>query len=101
MLEVEGVPRPLAAEAGLAVRRTAQEALTNVRKHAPGASARVRLAYAEDGGVQLEVVNGPGRRPAELGDSGSGYGLLGMRERAELLGGELEAGPARAASGCC
>ncbi|GAA0658110.1 histidine kinase [Kitasatospora atroaurantiaca] len=92
---VEGTARPLNAEAGLAVRRTAQESLTNVRKHAPGGRVTLRLAYLE-GTVELEVRNSGaprGEAPGELADSGSGYGLLGMRERAELLGGELLAGP--------
>ncbi|MGK4580834.1 sensor histidine kinase [Kitasatospora sp. HPMI-4] len=94
-LIVWGTARPLAAEAALAVRRTTQEALTNVRKHAPGSRVTVRLGYLEDG-VELEVRNGRPPRGAgsgELAVSGSGYGLLGMRERAELLGGELLAGP--------
>ncbi|MEV4560983.1 histidine kinase [Kitasatospora sp. NPDC049285] len=93
-LAVLGVPRPLPAEAGLAVRRTAQEALTNVRKHAPGGRVALRLAYRE-GAVELEVRNSGAPRGGDpaLADSGSGYGLLGMRERAELLGGELLAGP--------
>ncbi|UNO39565.1 histidine kinase [Streptomyces sp. MST-110588] len=92
-LEVVGERRELAPEAGLAVRRTAQEALTNVRKHAPGARVTVRLEYA-DGEVELMVRNRGGRdRPGALAASGSGYGLLGMRERAELLGGTLESGP--------
>ncbi|MEV7782631.1 histidine kinase [Kitasatospora sp. NPDC088351] len=94
-LTVTGTPRPLAAEAGLAVRRTAQEALTNVRKHAPGARCTVELRYLP-GAVELEVrnVRAPrGESPGELAASGSGYGLLGMRERAELLGGTLLAGP--------
>ncbi|MGW1173159.1 sensor histidine kinase [Kitasatospora sp. NPDC002543] len=99
-LTVTGTPRPLAAEAALAVRRTAQEAVTNVRKHAPGARCAVELRYL-DGAVELEVRNtrpprGPsagGSSPEELAASGSGYGLLGMRERAELLGGTLVAGP--------
>lgn len=81
------------AEAGLAVRRVAQEALTNVRKHAPGARVDVRLEYARDD-VGLEVRDFGGRgKPGELASSGSGYGLLGMRERAELLGGTLDSGP--------
>ncbi|MFG2843284.1 sensor histidine kinase [Kitasatospora sp. NPDC048296] len=95
VLTVTGTPRPLAAEAGLAVRRTAQEAVTNVRKHAPGARCTVELRYL-DGAVELEVRNtrAPrGESSGELADSGSGYGLLGMRERAELLGGTLLAGP--------
>nr|WP_233533821.1 histidine kinase [Kitasatospora sp. SolWspMP-SS2h] len=93
-LTVDGVPRPLPAEAGLAVRRVAQEALTNARKHAPGGRVDVRLGYL-DGAVELRVRNSAAPRGAHpvLGDSGSGYGLLGMRERAELLGGELLAGP--------
>ena len=93
-VEIEGLARPLGAEAGVAVRRTAQEALTNIRKHAPGAPCEIRLAYLE-GSVELEVRNGAGTRPdaAELTRSGSGLGLIGMRERAELLGGSLMAGP--------
>ncbi|MFJ1756285.1 sensor histidine kinase [Kitasatospora sp. NPDC088134] len=93
-LTVDGVPRPVPAEPGLAVRRTAQEALTNARKHAPGGRVEVRLAYL-DGAVELTVRNSGAPRGADpvLGDSGNGYGLLGMRERAELLGGELLAGP--------
>ncbi|WSL80808.1 histidine kinase [Kitasatospora sp. NBC_01266] len=94
-LTVTGTPRPLGAEAGLAVRRTAQEALTNVRKHAPRAGRAVVLRYLEQA-VELEVRNSGGPADpaaAELAASGSGYGLLGMRERAELLGGSLAAGP--------
>ncbi|MFD7665328.1 sensor histidine kinase [Streptomyces sp. NPDC059788] len=100
-LEVAGERRELSPEAGLALRRVAQEALTNVRKHAPGARVTVRLAYTE-GEVELEVRDSGARRkvrggrPGTLGDlgsSGSGYGLLGMRERAELLGGTLDSGP--------
>ncbi|WP_224280362.1 sensor histidine kinase [Streptomyces sp. LS1784] len=99
-LTVVGTPRPLAAEAALAVRRTAQEAVTNVRKHAAGARCSVELRYL-DGAVELEVRNTRPPRgrsagelaPGALAASGSGYGLLGMRERAELLGGTLVAGP--------
>ncbi|MEU6881678.1 histidine kinase [Streptomyces sp. NPDC046712] len=94
-VEVIGVRRPLPAEASQAVRRVAQEALTNVRKHAPGARTRLRLAY-ETGEVALEIRDSGAAGGAEgigLSASGSGYGLLGMRERAELLGGTLDAGP--------
>ncbi|MDH6439495.1 signal transduction histidine kinase [Streptomyces sp. SAI-144] len=88
---ISGERRPLPAEASQAVRRVAQEALTNVRKHAPGAKIRVWLEYGEDR-VTL-VVRDSGGSPGELGATGGGYGLLGMRERAELLGGSLDAGP--------
>ncbi|MFI9720118.1 sensor histidine kinase [Streptomyces sp. NPDC052396] len=92
-LEVTGEPRRLPAEAALAVRRVAQEALTNVRKHAPGAWVEMRFAYL-DGEVELLVRDGGARGEINgLASSGAGYGLLGMRERAELLGGTLEAGP--------
>ncbi|POX48483.1 sensor histidine kinase [Streptomyces sp. Ru72] len=86
-----GERRPLPAEASQAVRRVAQEALTNVRKHAPGAKVRLRLEYAEHQ-VTLDVRDSGGS-PGGLAGSGAGYGLLGMRERAELLGGSLQAGP--------
>ncbi|MCG7206262.1 sensor histidine kinase [Streptomyces arenae] len=86
---VTGERRALPAEASQTVRRVAQEALTNVRKHAHGAKVRVRLDYGEHD-VTLNVRDSGGR-PGELTGAGSGYGLLGMRERAELLGGSLEA----------
>ncbi|WP_371775781.1 sensor histidine kinase [Streptomyces sp. NBC_01438] len=92
-VRVEGERRALTAEASQAVRRVAQEALTNVRKHAPGARVLIRLEYLPDG-IALEVSDSGGRGPeGDLAVSGSGYGLLGMRERAELLGGTLEVGP--------
>ncbi len=98
-LDTGGTARALGPEAGQAVRRVAQEALTNVRRHAAGAETRVRLVY-EEGETVLEVHNdgvpeGAGRKGVQEGEaaSGGGYGLLGMRERAELLGGTLEAGP--------
>ncbi|MFD7679268.1 sensor histidine kinase [Streptomyces sp. NPDC060187] len=88
---VTGERQLLPAEASQAVRRVAQEALTNVRKHAPGAKVHIRLDYGEHE-VTLDVRDSGGK-PGELSGSGAGYGLLGMRERAELLGGSLEAGP--------
>ncbi|MEV0323572.1 sensor histidine kinase [Streptomyces sp. NPDC050658] len=88
---VAGARRALPAEASQAVRRVAQEAVTNVRKHAPGAKVSVRLEYGA-GEVTLDVRDS-GAPPGELTGSGAGYGLLGMRERAELLGGSLLAGP--------
>ncbi|MFF4895704.1 sensor histidine kinase [Streptomyces sp. NPDC001068] len=87
---VTGERRALPAEASQAVRRVAQEALTNVRKHAYGAKVQVWLDYQEHQ-VTLNVRDSGGR-PGDLTGVGGGYGLLGMRERAELMGGSLEAG---------
>jgi signal transduction histidine kinase len=99
-LEIGGEPRPLGSEAALAVFRTAQEALTNVRKHAEEAQrVAIRLDYDPDG-VQLIVTDSAGDgaeprvpQPAALHAAGAGYGVSGMRERAELIGGRLLAGP--------
>jgi signal transduction histidine kinase len=88
---ITGEPRQPTAGAVLAVIRTAQEALTNVRKHAPGAAVSIALRYEGDR-CELEVTDSGGR-PGPLAESGGGYGLVGMRERAELIGGTLEAGP--------
>jgi signal transduction histidine kinase len=91
---VTGTPRLLGVEAALTAYRTAQEALTNARKHAPGQAIRMFLDYTESE-VTVLVVN---RRPAvagagDLAATGAGYGLTGLRERAALAGGTLEAGP--------
>jgi signal transduction histidine kinase len=92
-VEIEGLTRPLQADAGLTVYRAAQESLTNVRKHAPGAPVRLKLVFGEEK-VVLTVANGaPTEPPSALAESGGGYGLAGLKERAELIGGSLEAGP--------
>ncbi|MGO9081782.1 MAG: sensor histidine kinase [Streptosporangiaceae bacterium] len=94
-LTVEGPPRAVPPEIGLALYRTAQEALTNTAKHSgAGAHAQLSLRYAPDS-VELIVTDGPaGGHPAvPSGLTFGGYGLTGMRERAELLGGTLTAGP--------
>jgi signal transduction histidine kinase len=89
---VSGTPRPLDAEPGLALFRTAQEALTNVRKHAPGSAVTVHLDYQRTG-VRLTVRNDGGgatdRGPAPPG----GHGLAGIRERVGLAGGTVTAAP--------
>ena len=78
-----------------AVYRTVQEGLTNARKHAPGAAVSVRVARrgSRDGDVlEVVVANGP-RSGRPLGLPSSQMGLVGLRERADLLGGDLVAGP--------
>jgi signal transduction histidine kinase len=71
--------------------RIVQEALTNARRHAPGAAVDVDVDYA-DGTLRLRIRdNGPG----EAGDApATGHGLLGMQERAAMVGGKLSTGPA-------
>ncbi|MEV6417286.1 histidine kinase [Kribbella sp. NPDC051718] len=88
--DLEGQSRELAPEAMAALYRALQEALTNTRKHAPGAPINVVLRYA-DARTVLTVDDHPGKPPARA--VSGGYGLLGMRERAELIGGSLEVGP--------
>ena len=87
--EVGGVERELPADVMSTLYRTVQEALVNTRKHAPGAPVVVKLSYGEE--VRLTIEDRPGRRPGRAAPGG--YGLLGMRERADLVGGSLEAGP--------
>lgn len=89
-LTVEGTPRDLPGSVEDALFRTAQEALSNARKHAVGAPVDVLLAYRDDA-TELTVTDHQGRRPT-AGTNG-GYGLTGMRERAELIGGQLATGP--------
>ncbi|MFE3581081.1 sensor histidine kinase [Streptomyces vinaceus] len=102
---VRGTARPLPPTVGLTVFRIVQEALTNARKHAVGARAHVRLTYGPDG-VEVEVRDdgaggarpaaapraGGARTGASRTSTGSGYGLIGMRERVALQGGTLETG---------
>jgi signal transduction histidine kinase len=78
----------------LAAYRIVQEALTNARRHAPGAAVDVELDFADDA-LHLRVRdNGPGPPLAQDGQIQAGHGLLGMRERAAAVGGELTTGPA-------
>jgi signal transduction histidine kinase len=87
-----GAPRALASAVRLALYRVAQEALTNVRKHARPARVEVRLEYLKDE-VSLAVEDMAGHLVAAPAACDGGYGLTGMRERAELLGGTLTAAP--------
>jgi signal transduction histidine kinase len=88
-LHVMGQPRPLPPKAGLALYRAAQEALTNARKHAPGAPLTMSLEFRPDD-IVLCVDNGAATSaPTSIE---SGFGLQGMRERLELAGGALDVG---------
>ncbi len=89
-LTLEGAVVPLPTGVDLCAYRILQEALTNVRRHAPGAAVEVELEYRPDT-LRLRVRDhGPG--PAA--EDPDGHGLLGMRERAIMVGGTLVAGPA-------
>jgi signal transduction histidine kinase len=95
---VSGTPRPLGSEARLALYRVAQEALTNIARRARPDRVELHLAW-EPPAARLTVedfAGAAGPRPASAGENGpgreagpGGYGLTGMRERAELLGGTL------------
>jgi signal transduction histidine kinase len=90
-LAVDGEPRPLSPGLDLSAYRIVQEGLTNVRKHAAGAPARVTVTWAPRE-LALEVRDDGPRAAAPNGSSG--HGLVGMRERVRMHGGELHAGPA-------
>jgi signal transduction histidine kinase len=93
-LRVDGEPRPLPAAVELAGYRVVQESLTNAIRYAAGAAATVHLAYRDDG-IMVEVTDdGPGAAAGAAAIRGGGVGLAGLRERARLLGGKLEAGSA-------
>jgi signal transduction histidine kinase len=90
---VTGQARPVSAEASLAAYRTAQEALTNARKHAPGQPVTLRLGFDDDQ-ITVSVVSPLPQVgvQAPLASTGAGYGLAGLAERAALAGGELTSG---------
>jgi signal transduction histidine kinase len=89
-LAVDGRPRGVPPGLSTSVYRVVQEALTNVRRHAPGAAAAVTIRYAGTG-VDVRVHNDAAT--ASSHGAGSGHGLRGASERAALYGGQLEAGP--------
>jgi signal transduction histidine kinase len=94
-LEVTGTPWPLPSEVSLAVRRTAQESLTNAAKHAPGSTPVLHLRFDAEQLVLTVSDDGrpDGMAPASIATLGGGFGLDGLRERARLIGGTLVAGP--------
>jgi signal transduction histidine kinase len=90
-VHLEGLVGPLPPAAARVVHRLAQEALTNARKHAPGAA--VSIAVATDGGdISVLIRNDrPATPPMDL--PGSGAGLVGLAERVRLVGGTIHSGP--------
>jgi signal transduction histidine kinase len=93
-VETTGKPRPVPEDVGLTGYRIAQEALTNVLKHAGPAQALLRLHYGEE----LEITVTDDGRGAAAGlagtrPPGAGRGTTGMRERVSMLGGQFSAGP--------
>jgi signal transduction histidine kinase len=82
---ISGTPRPVSSAVALALHRTTLEALTNVRKHADAANVEIELAFRASRRVQLRVHDdGKGAADATMG---TGFGLRGIRERAEQLNG--------------
>jgi signal transduction histidine kinase len=94
-LDLEEATHPLNPDLCLALYRCAQEALTNIRKHAHATKVLLRLSTSDEQEDQVELTvldNGQGR-PLEHEQRASGFGLRGMRERVALLDGTLRAGP--------
>jgi signal transduction histidine kinase len=100
-LRIDGESRPLPAEAGLALFRGAQEALTNISRYAPGATTAVTVSYQADRTLvtiedhirSAEPGAASPPRPAPLAGVGGGHGLTAMHERAQRAGGAVRAGP--------
>ncbi|MEU6372619.1 sensor histidine kinase [Streptomyces sp. NPDC046909] len=89
-VSTEGEPRPLSPGVDLTAYRIIQEALTNVTKHGVDKAATVRLTYS-DSRLLISVTNDGAAAASSV--PGGGYGLMGMRERAHSIGGDLHAGP--------
>jgi signal transduction histidine kinase len=93
-LQVEGTPSPLPAGLDLSAYRIVQEALTNVVKHAGPTRAQVVVGF-RDQDVRVEVTDDGRGAVTSVSDgrAGTGHGLIGMRERVQAFGGDLEVGP--------
>lgn len=89
-VRLEGVTRPLNAAVEHALYRAAQEGLTNIRKHAAATAAEVVIDFRTPGRVTLAVTDNGGGVAAS---TGGGFGLVGIRERIEVLGGRVASGP--------
>jgi signal transduction histidine kinase len=90
-LKLTGSPRPLPEPVEITLYRAAQEALTNVRRHARASHLSIELTFAPSEGIRLRVEDdGVGADPV-----GQGFGLIGLRERAESVGGKIAVRSAR------
>lgn len=92
LIDLAGDPTAVPPAAALTIYRIVQEALTNVVRHAPGAEAAVRVGMGS-AGVRVLVTNTGRGQPAACPAGSDGHGIVGMRERAGIFGGTLEAGP--------
>ena len=90
-VRIDGEPHPLPPGIDLTAYRIVQEALTNAIKHAGPATAQVTVRYCPDA-LELEVAD-DGAGASRATGNGGGHGLIGMRERTALYGGELRVGP--------
>jgi signal transduction histidine kinase len=90
-VERKGAPVPMPANVELAAFRIVQEALTNAARHSGGSTAVVRIAFGEHEVIVEIDDDGTARTPHRI--DGAGNGIVGMKERAQALGGVLEAGP--------
>jgi signal transduction histidine kinase len=90
---VSGAARTLPQGIDLSAYRILQEALSNAMRHAPGSAVRVELAYAPSALVIKVRNEACAAQDGHADEEGAGHGLIGMRERAVMLGGHLEAGP--------
>jgi signal transduction histidine kinase len=96
--EITGTPRPVPEGVNLSAYRIVQEALSNAMRHAPGSTVQVSLYYGE-AALVIEVRNdgyapdGQAGQEKQWAGIGTGHGIIGMRERATMLGGHLRAGP--------
>ena len=90
---ISGTPRSLPDGVDLSAYRIVQEALSNAMRHAPGSHVQVHLRYRPEG-LALAVRNDAAPRPCPSPRLvGGGHGIIGMRERAAMLGGSLDAAP--------
>src|SRR5262249_48968170 len=99
--EISGTQRPLPEGVDLSAYRVLQEALSNAVRHAPGSTVQVRLHFGGSA-LLIEVPHSCGAATAgvltpadDVLSGGGGHGIIGMRERATMLGGHLSAGPTR------